>query len=108
MASSSFQVTTYNYYSWSSRNTTRTNLNLKGSGGKVCFVNFKEDSVTDLPPATNSGNYYWFYYRESQLEHLIDMLRNEGPVYVHFNDNSGFNNSRIATTDEPVGEGEIS
>ena len=108
MASSSFQVNSYNYYSWSSRNTTKTNLNLKGTGGKVCFVSFKEDSIANLPPATNSGNFYWFYYRESQITHLIDMLRNESPVWVYFNDTAGFNNSRISTSDEPVGEGEMS
>jgi len=34
------------------------------------------------------------------------MLRNEKPIFVFFNNDSGFNNSRIATTNEPVGEGE--
>jgi hypothetical protein len=36
------------------------------------------------------------------------MLRNEKPIFVFFNNDSGFNNSRISTTDEPVGEGEES
>jgi len=34
------------------------------------------------------------------------MLRNEKPITVFFNNDNGFNNSMISTTDEPVGEGE--
>lgn len=107
MPISSFQVTTYHYYAWSSRDTPYSNLNLKG-GGKTCFLNFLPDATENLPEATNSGNYYWFYYRQSQLSFFIDMLRNEKPVYVYFNNTNGYNNSRIATSNEPVGEGEQS
>jgi hypothetical protein len=53
-------------------------------------------------------NYYAFYYHLSQLPHLIDMLRNEKPNTVFFNDDNGYNNSRISTSDEAVGEGEES
>ena len=62
----------------------------------------------ELPAAAQvAPNYYAFYYHHHQLAHLIDMLRNEGPVYVFFNNDNGFANSRIATIDEPVGEGEL-
>ncbi len=108
MATASFQVQTYRYYNWSSRKTGKTNLILNGAGGETCSVWFREDPDADLPPATKSGSYYAFYYHHHQLQHLIDMLRNESPIYVYFNDNNGFNNSRISTASEPIGEGELS
>ncbi|MGD8379861.1 MAG: hypothetical protein PVI56_09640 [Gammaproteobacteria bacterium] len=107
MAQASFQVESYQYYDWSSRKRGKTNLILHGTGGQTCSVWFVEDETADLPEAAEiAPNYYSFYYHHYQLPHLIDMLRNEGPVYVYFNNEMGFNNSRIATTDEPVGEGE--
>lgn len=68
---------------------------------------FVDDLAASLPPAQEvAPNFYAFYYHHSQLQHLIDMLRNEKPITVFFNNDNGFNNSRISTTDEPVGEGE--
>lgn len=107
MATATFQVTTYQYYSWSSRSSGKTNLVLKGAAGKTCSVWFVDDLAASLPPAQEvAPNFYAFYYHHSQLQHLIDMLRNEKPITVFFNNDNGFNNSRISTTDEPVGEGE--
>lgn len=108
MATSSFEVKTYSYYNWSSRNTGKTNLILKGAAGEICSVWFYEDPDQELPEARKDGNYHAFYYHHHQLQHLIDMLRNEKPIYVYFNNDNGFNNSRISTADEPVGEGEES
>jgi len=109
MASTSFEVVTYEYYDWSSRRTGKTNLNLKGAGGETCFVWFTEDDSADLQEAEElAPDKFAFYYHHSQLQHLIDMLRYEKPIFVYFNNERGFNNSRISTTDEPVGEGEQS
>lgn len=108
MARESFQVETYMYYNWSSRETGKTNLILKGTSGETCSVWFKEDPDADLPAAYKAReNYYIFYYHHHQLPHLIDMLRNEKPITVFFSD-EGLNNCRISTTHEPVGEGEES
>ncbi|WP_103068188.1 hypothetical protein [Aquimarina sediminis] len=107
MAKSSFQVESYSYYNWSSRNNGKSNLILKGATGQVCSVWFKEGPNAVLPAATNTGSYYSFYYHHDQLQHLIDMLRNENPIYVYFNNDNNFNNSRISTGNEPVGEGEM-
>ena len=109
MATASFQVATYQYYDWSSRMNGKTNLVLKGTGGETCSVWFVENPTAALPVAqVIAPNYYAFYYHHSQLDHLVDMLRNEKPISVFFNDDNGFNNSRISTSDEPVGEGEES
>jgi hypothetical protein len=108
MANITFQVDTYLYYNWSSRKTGKTNLILKGIGGQTCSVWFNEDETANLRPAEQlTSNYFAFYYHHSQLQHLIDMLRNEKPIYVTFNNDNGFDNSRISTSDEPVGEGEM-
>lgn len=107
MASATFQVTTYEYYNWSSRKTGKTNLILKGVGGETCSVWFIEDAAAELPEASQvAPQYYAFYYHHHQLPHLIDMLRNEKPITVYFNNDNGFNNSRISTSAEPIGEGE--
>jgi hypothetical protein len=108
MAQASFQVSTYQYYNWSSRASGKTNLILKG-GGNTCSVWFVEDPTAVLPSAQQvNPTYFSFYYHHSQLPHLIDMLRNESPITVFFNNDNGFNNSRISTSDEPIGEGEES
>ncbi|MEP7347017.1 MAG: hypothetical protein ABI877_17230, partial [Gemmatimonadaceae bacterium] len=89
------------------RKTGKTNLVIKGTRGETCSVWFVEDAADDLPPAQEvAPHYYAFYYHHFQLEDLIDMLRHEKPISVFFNDDNGFNNSRISTSEEPVGEGE--
>lgn len=83
MASALFQGNTYEYYDWSSRRTGKTNLNLKGAGEETCAVWFVEADSADLPEAEEVGpNYYSFYYHHKQLQHFIDMLRNEKPIFV--------------------------
>lgn len=108
MATANFQVLTYEYYDWSSRSTGKTNLILHGTGGNTCSVWFVEDPEAALPDAAIvAPNYYAFYYHHWQLPHLIDMLRNESPITVFFDNENGFKNSRISTGNEPVGEGEL-
>jgi len=108
MATGTLEVKTYHYYDWSSRQTGKTNLILKGAGGETCSVWFVEDPAAPLPAASQvAPNYFAFYYHHGQLPHLIDMLRNEKPIFVFFNNDNGWANSRISTTQEPVGEGEI-
>jgi hypothetical protein len=67
-----------------------------------------EDPDAPLPEAQQlNATYVSFYYHLHQLDALVDMLRNEKPVYVMFNNDNGWANSRISTSDEPVGEGEV-
>lgn len=107
MATVTFEVKTYVYYDWSSREIGKTNLILKGDEGRTCSVWFVEDPAAELPQAEEvAPDWYAFYYHHQQLDHLIDMLRNEKPIFVYFDNENGFSNSRISTTDEPIGEGE--
>ena len=105
MPSTSFQVSTYHYYDWSSRSTGKTNLILKGAGGEICSIWFVEDSSAELPKAREaSPNKYDFYYHQNQLQHFLEMLRVEKPLFVFFDD-SGGNNSRISTVLAPDDDG---
>jgi len=45
------------------------------------------------------------YFRRSVWSELMDLLRNEGPLYLHFWEGPG-NNTHISTSQEPVAEGE--
>lgn len=62
----------------------------------------------DLPQThKDSRGKFRMYFRRSYLFDLIDLLRNEKPIYVHFWNKSGNNfNTHIATTKEPIGEDE--
>ena len=105
MSSMPFQVATYHYYDWSSRRVGKTNLILKGAGRETCSVWFVEDDSAELPEAREvSPNKYNFYYHQSQLQHFLEMLRIEKPVFVFF-DNNGGNNSRISTVLAPENDG---
>ena len=105
MPKANVQVSTYEYYHWTSRSSGKTNLILRGGGGEFCVVWFVEDPNAALPPATQSGKNFSLYYHHSQLPHIIDMLRNEKPISVFFDNDAGAN-SRISTGPEPIGEGE--
>jgi hypothetical protein len=105
MAITLFRVKTYEYYDWSSRSTGKTNLILKGADGEECSVWFDEDESAQLQKACQvRPGKYAFYYHHRQLGHLIDMLRHEKPVFVHFSDDAN-NNSCISTTEDPISEG---
>jgi hypothetical protein len=107
MKTTTFQVSTYQYYSFSSRSSGKTVIVLKGTDGEICYIHFEENPTAVLPRAEQtSTKSYVFHYHYSQLQHLIDMLRNEKPITVIFDDNPVANNSIISTSAEPVGESE--
>ena len=59
---------------------------------------------TEEPPTVSpSGNGVNVYMPASQYPHVLDLLRNEKPVYLHIYDSS----ASLATRAEPIGEGEL-
>lgn len=64
------------------------------------------DAAPDYPNlAPSSGNpLYYVRFRGTQLPAVLDLLRNEKPVYLHWNTTS--TGAFIASGKEPVGEGE--
>ncbi len=63
---------------------------------------FVSDAGT-LPPARAVDGKYVLYYRRSRLSDVVDLLRNEGPIYLIWD---GAANTTLSTEYEPVGEGE--
>ena len=53
----------------------------------------------------DSDGYIWCHYSWDDFPHVVDILRNEEPVYVRYVAGS-WNMGAISTLAEPVGEGE--
>lgn len=101
----SIEIASYQYYLFSTREDgTRAVCACAGTGGRTVYLYFQEGPQA-LTAASHSGNSYSAYYRYADLANVIDLLRNEKPVYFHYIP-EGTNNSRLSTTPEPVGEGE--
>jgi hypothetical protein len=102
-----FEIKRYTYYLFSSRNAS-------SSTGVVLFYGatkylggafFSDDPNRPLDPAVKyPSGVYGLYYRMSDMPVVIDMLRNEQPIYLIYD---GEQNTRLSTTEEPVGEGEV-
>lgn len=79
-------------------------MNIKGSFG-TAILWFHEEGATlpDNRKRTNQ-NIFDVYYHASYWQPIVDLLRNETPVYFNYSDTS--NAAQIYTGNEPVGEGE--
>lgn len=76
-------------------------------GNAVGHIEFQDDSAT-LRKSQGNDKSVNTYYRRSMLPHIIDMLRNEEPLYWWWNiDISGkIISVGISTSTEPIGEEE--
>ena len=79
-------------------------MNLKGNFGTALLWFYPEG--TPLPDNSKRAGQDIFniYYDSSYWQPLLDVLRNESPVYFNYSDTS--NAAQIYTGNEPVGEGE--
>ena len=86
---------------------TPVKIALWNAGNQKFAVLFLRPDGESLPVAyddVDEGYVRAYFHRSAYLE-LIDLLRNEDPVYFHFWTGAG-NNMHLATGREPVGEGE--
>lgn len=101
------EIKQYLYYVFSSRDgSAKTVMFVYGSSGaQLGYVHFRSgDEALPLPEASKlPDGKIILYYRYADLPVLVDMLRNEEPVYLIYVDGI---NSRISTLAEAVGEGE--
>jgi len=104
--SKTIEIKRYLYYLFSSREDATPTLFLYDANNRhVAYAYFRSDS-NPLPEARQyTSGKYALYYRRSVLPELIDMLRNEKPIYLHWVP-EGSNNTRISTSAELVGEEE--
>ena len=57
-------------------------------------------------PTQGSNGIYYLHYPRDQYQDIIDLLRNEGPVYL-WPQTDTFPYASLGTSPEPVGEGEL-
>ncbi|TRT59012.1 MAG: hypothetical protein EWV85_05600 [Microcystis aeruginosa Ma_QC_C_20070703_M131] len=89
-----------------SANTFVPRIWLKGGGKNIGQLLFKPNG-SPLPADTMSGGQVNLWYHLDDFQNAIDLLRNEGPMYLLYSGSgAGFENG-IKTTEEVVGEGEI-
>jgi hypothetical protein len=83
-------------------------IRLSWGGQKRATLSFYRDSATTVPAnhafASALGVLYFAGFRQTQFREAVDLLRNERPVFFHWNDTT--NGALLATASEPVGEGE--
>jgi hypothetical protein len=70
--------------------------------GKLVFM----PNGSPLPPDRTDGDQVFLFYHLDNFQNVIDLLRNEHPMFLLFSGSGdGFQNE-IKTTAEPVGEEE--
>ena len=106
----SAQLVTYNaYYMGKRADNVRAVIYAKDADQHLrAYLIFTENG-TDLPDSSESDfqSVPWcrIWYHIDQFPAVIDVLRNEEPVWAHYNSPTY---ASIATGSEPIGEGEIS
>ena len=78
---------------------------LKNAGKYVGQLIFKANGAT-LPPDNLTGTQVNLYYHLDDFDNIIDLLRNEKPMYLLWGGSGSGNENGIKTTAELVGEGE--
>lgn len=82
--------------------TNRAQIALYDSNGKTAaYVRFNDPGMT-FENDYESGGIIRMHLPSTMFENVLDVLRNEKPVYIYFAQNRGF----LSTSKEPVGEGE--
>ena len=82
--------------------TNRSKIGLRGSDGKIlAHINFN-DSDMKFENDSESYGIIKMNLPSTMFENIVDVLRNEKPVYIQFVHGHGI----LQTSLEPVGEGE--
>jgi hypothetical protein len=82
--------------------TNRAQISLYGADGKTAaFVRFNDPAMA-FENDVESGGIIRMHLPSTMFENVLDVLRNEKPVYIYFAQGRGF----LSTSKEPVGEAE--
>ncbi|EAT58549.1 hypothetical protein [Chlorobium ferrooxidans] len=82
--------------------TNRAQIALYGPGGAVAgYIRFNDPGML-FENDSQSGSTILMHLPSSMFQSVLDVLRNEKPVYIYFAQGRGF----LSTSTEPVGEGE--
>ena len=85
----------------------RAIIGLRRDDGSLIGAAYFHRDATTLPDSDEkaSSGYLWCHYLADDYPRVLDLLRNEKPVYVR-HVAGGWNQAAITTSSEPVGEGE--
>jgi hypothetical protein len=97
------EIDKYTYHCFSSRDANDVVLFLYDVRSLVIGQVFSVPDGEPLPPAEQHDGRATLYFRRAAIPQIVDLLRNEEPVYLLWNDGR---NTALATGYEPVGEGE--
>jgi len=101
------EIKSYSYLNFASRcgtEDTKAILIINAEAEFLGYINFMNNGCL-LPKSVKQNDLYYLYYHFEDLPVIVDMLRNEKPVFLIFIDDNK-NNCRISTAMEAVGEGE--
>lgn len=77
------------------------------TGSDVAFILVFSSEAASLPPAEmDAGGLLWLSIYDAEYPALLDLLRNENPLVLVYNDET--QHAVVETRIEPVGEGELS
>jgi hypothetical protein len=110
----------YQVYYWSPKKAERLKysitVTLKHNNTQVGTLRFYPDHHSPLPGDSlyvmSNSNRITLNFYERQYEHILDLIRNESPMWVSIMANVGtpgsfnYGDGEIKTSDEPVGEEE--
>ncbi|TFH42767.1 MAG: hypothetical protein E4G94_05765 [ANME-2 cluster archaeon] len=90
------------YGSPSGYQTNRAQISLYNDKNKVvAYIRFNDPGML-FENDSQSGGIIKMHLPSAMFENVLDVLRNEKPMYIYFAQNRGF----LATSTEPVGEAE--
>ena len=89
-----------------SANTFGPRIALKNAGNYIGQLLFLPNGAT-LPADTVVNKQAQLYYHLEDFQNVVDLLRNEKPIYMYYNGSGGGFENGIRTMSEKVGEGEI-
>lgn len=72
-----------------------------GSNQPKAYIRFNDPGMF-FEADSNGGGIIKMHLPSAMFENVLDVLRNEKPVYIYFAQNRGF----LSTSKEPIGEGE--
>ncbi len=82
--------------------TNRAQISGYGEDGKTkVFIRFNDPGMA-FENDEDTGSYIKMHLPSHMFENVLDVLRNEKPVYVYFAAGRAF----LSTSSEPIGEGE--
>ena len=90
----------------SQKNRSLTAINLFDTADELIgHINFFEEGLQVNEP--KDFDHVYLQYPISKFPYIVDVLRNEKPIFVGYWENTYGKYGRICTGKEPVGEGEI-